>query len=217
MVVLPVALAGAATGCYQGFDPLDPEVLAEVARARGDAQGFEHSGIYVGNFEALECGCAELEARVNVSLCTLIESANMIGLGMGLDVELVQADGSVRIEALSLAGFFEEQAPLLPLLYGPLHADGRIAVAGVLQADALVVKGQVLARIDGTLDGPPGAWVLDVEYQQRYVLDLLAGGAELGAEFGGDAEEVIGTTDCRERVGMHLQWFSPPLQPVPEI
>jgi hypothetical protein len=213
MVVLPAVLAGA-PGCYQGFDPLDPEVLAEVARSRGDAQGFEHSGVYVGTFEALECGCGDIDERFDVSLCNLIDSATAFGFEDGLDMELIQADGSVRIEALALSGFFEQQAALLPLLYGSLQADGRISSAGVLQADAIAVQGQVLARIDGTLDGQAGAWALTVEYQQRYLLDLLGGGG--GEEFVNDEEaSVLASTDCRERVGLDLRWVSPPLAPVP--
>jgi hypothetical protein len=211
MIVLPAVLA-VAPGCYQGSDPLDPEVLAEVARSRGDAQGFEHSGVYVGTFEALECGCGGIDARFDVSLCALIDDAAALGFDDGLDMELIQADGSVRIEALALAGFFEQQAALLPLLYGPLQADGRISSAGVLQADAIAVQGQVLARLDGTLDGQAGAWALTVEYQQRYVLDLLGGGDEFIDD---DVETVLATTDCRERVGLDLRWVSPPLEPVP--
>jgi hypothetical protein len=165
----------------------------------------------MGTFEALECGCADVGGRFDVSLCTLIEDAAALGFEDGLDVELIQADGSVRVEALALSSLFEEQAALVPLLYGSLHTDGRISSAGVLQADVLAAQGQVLARLDGTLEGEPGAWTLVAEYQQRYVLDLL-GGDEFVSE---EVDRVLQSTDCRERLSLDLRWVAPPLEPVP--
>ena len=194
-------------GCYEGFDPLDPEVLAEVMRSRGDAKGGDHSGIYLGRFEALECGCSEVDAEYDLTMCTLIEQAEAIGLSALLDVQLVQADGTVRIQALSLGSQLESSALLLPVLYGPIHADGRLSAGGVLQADTVFIQGQVLGRFDGTLDGPPGAATLELEYQQRYVLDLFGSDDVIGF-YGEDV--LLQSFDCRERIGLTLGWFASP-------
>lgn len=208
MVAIVLGLGPA--GCYEGFDPLDAEVLAEVARGRGDAEGFERSGIYGGTFEALECGCDSLDQSIDVSLCNLLDLAASVGFEDGLGMEVVQADGSARVEALALTGLLglDDDSLFLPLLYGSLQADGSLSAAGVLQADAIIARGQVLARVDGTLDGEPGAWRLQLEYQQRYVLDLLGGGVEFAVP------SVVQSTDCRERIAVDLIWVAPPLQPL---
>ena len=197
-------------GCHEDLDPLDPEVLAEVARSRGDAQGFARSGVYVGTFELHECGCGNVDSRFDVSLCTTIERIEELGLPPVLELELVQADGTVRIEALGLGNFFEEQTPLLPAFYGPLHADGRLAAAGVLQADALAVEGQVLGRIDGTSELVAGEWALVAEYQQRYAVDFITAPDVLDIGVEGDSLSV----DCRERIGLDLRWVSAPIGPL---
>lgn len=204
------AAALALPGCYEGFDPLDPEVLAEVARSRGDAVGFERSGVYVGTFEVHECGCGEVDSRFDVSLCTTFERIEELGLPPVLELELVQADGTVRIEALGLGDFFEEQALLLPVFYGPVHADGRLAAAGVLQADAIAVQGQVLGRIDGTSEQVAGEWALVAEYQQRYAVDFITAPDVLDIGIEGESLSV----DCRERIGLDLRWTSPPIGPL---
>ncbi len=214
--VLVALVAGVgAPGCYEGFDPLDPEVIAEVARGRGDAQGFEHSGIYGGTFEALECGCDSLDDRFNVSLCPLIDMLTDLGFEDALALELIQADGSVRAQALPGSDFLElgDNSLSLPLLYGSLQAEGRISAAGVIAVDVLVAEGQVLARIDGTLEGETQAWRLQVEYQQRYVLDVIASD-ELGAEFTKESDPTVVSADCRERIALDLIWLAPPLGPL---
>ncbi len=185
-----------APACYDGFDPLDPDVLAEIARQRGDAQGLAGTGLYVGPFEPLECGCGNLIAGVQVSLCDAIDLLS--GFTNRLELELIQADGTVRAQPLPMG--LEGGAPMLvPTLYGPLDSEGNISAAGVLQADNIVVRGQVYGRLDGTLvDG-----VLEVEYQQRTVADTL----------GGTDQIPIDSVDCRERIGMTVSWNGPPRDP----
>jgi hypothetical protein len=199
------------TGCYDGFDPLDPEVLAEVARTRGDAVGFERSGIYVGTFDVLECGCSGLDAQINVTLCTLIELQEQVGGTALADIEIVQADGTVRITALQFDGGFDASGPLLPVFYGPLQADGRVSAAGVLQADAIAVQGQVLGRVDGVVEREDDTWVFVAELQQRYAVDLLSGQdfLDIGLE-GGEIQSV----DCRERIALDVRWQTPPYVPI---
>jgi hypothetical protein len=198
----------AATGCPEDPDPLDPEVLTELARSRGDAQGIEHTGVYQGTFEVLECGCSELDVPFNPSLCASIEAAEAIGLPRVAELELVQADGTVRLRALGLGDFFEEQASLLPVFYGPLQADGRFSAAGVLEADALAVQGRVLGRIDGVIEPSDEVWSLVGEYQQRYAVDLFASPDVL--DVGIDDSTSVQSVDCRERIAVDLRWVSPP-------
>jgi hypothetical protein len=207
------AVALAAGGCYDGFDPLDPEVLAEVARTRGDALGFERSGIYGGEIEVLDCGCyGALDASgFDVSLCIALENLEMLGVPPMLDLEIVQADGTLRVRALRFGGFFDSQVQLVPVFYGPLHADGRMSAAGVLQADAITAQGQVLGRLDGTVELVDGEWAFVGEYRQRYALDLIGMSAVL--DFGVDDPEVT-SIDCRERIALDLRWAAPPFEPL---
>lgn len=206
-------LAAALPGCGEDYDPLDPAVLAAVARSRGDARGQALGGFYVGRFEALECGCADVFTDIDVeaarlaSLCTLIEEAEGLGLDDRLDVELVQADGTARAHGLRLGGLFQEDATLLPVLYGALEADGTISVAGVLTLDVVFAQGQVLGRFDGTLHQPDGAPLptLEVEYQQRYVADLAVEAEDLPE----GSEGILEAVDCRERIGLSLTWEAP--------
>jgi hypothetical protein len=204
-----LTLGLAAGGCYQGFDPFDPEVLEAVMRGRGDAEGLDRSGIYGGGeMTVLECGCRDTGAAVDVSLCTRLELAEAVGLPLPFDVELVQADGAVRIQALGGdGGSLGQEVPLVPTYYGSLWADGRLRAAAMLEADALVAQGQVLGRIDGTLLPTPDGWQLEVQYQQRYVLDLVVGNEALDFGFLGGVESVA--VDCRERLALDLRWLGP--------
>lgn len=204
----------ATPGCYDGFDPLDPAVLAAVARGRGDAEGFERSGVYAGAFEVLDCGCSDIDSVLDVSLCSSLELAESVGVTPDLELELLQAGGTVRARALGLGGFFEEELSLLPAQYGSLQADGRLATAGVLQADALAVTGQVLGRIDGTVERDGDGWRLVGDYRQRYVVDLVATPETL--DFGFDAEGEVLAVDCREHIALDLRWVGPPAPPVDE-
>jgi hypothetical protein len=207
-------VALAMPGCYDGFDPLDPAVLAAVARGRGDAQGFEHSGVYTGAYEVLDCGCSNIESVLDVSLCTSLELAASVGVTPDLALELVQADGTARMRALGLGGFFTAELALLPALYGSLQADGRLATAGVLEADAVVVSGQVLGRIDGTIEREDDGWRLVGDYRQRYVVDLIASPDAL--DIGLDAEGAPQAVDCREHIALDLRWIGPPAPPINE-
>ena len=188
-------------GCYDGADPLDPQLLAEIARSRGDAEGISLSGFYRGEFEKIDCGCEDIPRAQQASLCTLIDNAGLFGMGGLFAVEVVQADGTLRIRPEVqdlLSGEF-----LAPTLYGPVSAEGDVVVAGVLRADALLVQGQVLGRADGTLTGPPGASVLEVDYQQRSTLDVITSDGGPDREISNGVE----TIDCRERIAMDLTWF----------
>ncbi|MCA9711017.1 MAG: hypothetical protein KDK70_34565 [Myxococcales bacterium] len=86
------------SGCYEGADPLDPAVLAEIARSRGDAQGLARSGLYVGDLEPMECGCDEYEAAQELSLCYLADLVGMFGQSNYFPLMLNQADGTVQIQ-----------------------------------------------------------------------------------------------------------------------
>lgn len=210
----PAALAMmlGASGCYDGFDPLDPEVLVEIARSHGDAEGTDRSGIYFGTVEVIECGCLDVGAAADVSLCVRLEQVQALGVVTSTEIELVQADGTARLRAEGLGQAVEGADALVPVFYGPLDADGRISVAGIVQADALAVRGQVLGRIDGTLEPEGTSWRLDADYQLRYLVDLVAQPDVLDLDVEGQALSV----DCRERLHLDLAWNRPlpvPLDP----
>lgn len=202
-------LALAAGGCYQGYDPFDREVLEAIMRDRGDAEGVDRSGVYGGEFEVLECGCSEVDEGFNVSLCSSIDRAETFGLPLVIELELVQAEGSVRMRALGLeGGFFGDQAPLLPTYYGSLWADGRLTAASMLVADALLVQGEVLGRLDGTLVAEDDGWRLEAGFEQRYAVDLYTDSSALDV-VGLEPGEPL-AVDCRERLALDLRWLGPP-------
>ncbi len=188
-------------GCYDGTDPLDPDLLAEIARTRGDADGIALSGLYRGEFEKIDCGCEDVPSAQQLSLCTIIDNAGLFGMGGLFEVEVVQADGTLRIHPETAQGAVTTEI-LLPTLYGPLNGEGDVVVAGILRADALLLEGRVLGRADGTLTGAPGESVLELDYQQRNTLDVIQ--SEDGS--GRDVAPRIETVDCRERISMDLTW-----------
>lgn len=191
-------------GCYQGYDPLDPEVLAEIIRSRGDAAGIELSGLYRGTFEVLTCGCAEEDTTYDVTLCTGLTELEDAGLGATFDVVVIQADGSVRLSEQNVQLLDGLGQPLLPTFYGSIDADGALSAAGVLQTDALLVEGQVLGRVDGTLDEDG----LRVELQQRYRLQT-----DVTSLIDGEIE--LADVDCREWLELDLLRLGPPPLPLP--
>jgi hypothetical protein len=201
-------LALAPAGCYEGFDPFDPEVLEAVMRSRGDAEGFERSGVYGGMIEVIDCTCSEVDESFDVSLCSALDRAETLGLPLVVAIELVQADGAVRLQAQGLDEGYLERAPLLPTYYGALWAEGRLQAATVLAADALLVQGQVLGRVDGTLVPTDDGWRLEAEYQQRYAVDLYVEPSSFDVvDFEGGQSLAV---DCRERIALDLRWLGPP-------
>ncbi len=197
------------TGCYDGYDPLDPDLLAQIARSRGDAEGFERSGYYSGTYETIECGCEEYTSARALSLCFQVEQADQFGLQSAFPIQIVQADGTVRLlPAVEGDGF--SNGPLLPTFYGPLSADGTLQAAGILEADELVFVGRVLARIDGTFEGSGTEGTLRGEYQQRYILDFIGLDVDL-IDVGQPATP--DSVDCREVIEFDLS-FAAVLPPV---
>lgn len=202
-------LLGLASGCYEGFDPLDPAVLTEVMRTRGNAVGDGHTGIYLGTVETLECGCPPVDPRAGLeydaTLCGVIEYAEDFGLEDAIAIELVQGDGSVRIRAVG-AESPDDVTVLLPTLYGPLYTDGRVFAGGILEVDALLVQGAARARVDGTLVGDPEAGRLELEYRQINQVELLGNALDGAVDGFGVEDEVLQTLDCRERIRLSMAW-----------
>lgn len=192
-------------GCYQGYDPLDPEVLAEIIRSRGDAAGIERSGLYRGSFDVVSCGCEDEDIIFDITLCTNLNDLDDAGIDAPMDVTVIQADGSVRISEQNVQLLDALGDPLLPTFYGALDEDGSLSAAGVLQTDALLVEGQVLGRIDGSFDDD-GELVL--ELQQRYRLST-----EITSDAEGDQQ--WRDIDCREWIELDMQRIGSPLLPLP--
>ena len=203
-IVLALALASLG-GCYQGYDPLDPELLAEIIRSRGDAAGLERSGQYRGTFEVLSCGCEVEDTTFDVTLCTGLTDLEEAGLSASFDLTVIQADGSVRLSEQNVQLLDGLGEPLLPTFYGSLDADGTVSAAGVLQTDALLVEGQVLGRVDGAFDDDGG---LTLELQQRYRLRT-----DVTTPIDGEIE--LRDVDCREWLELDLMWIALPPLPLP--
>lgn len=207
---LVLAVATGPVGCYEGFDPMDPQVLAEVARSRGDAEGIALSGVYAGNAETLECGCEQLESTGVLSLCMLV--AQLPG-ETAPPLTVVQADGTVQILLRpAVLDDDDDDDVFIPTLYGPLDTDGRLSAAGTIQADGLVAQGQVLARLDGTLAPDDTVTALEVEYQQRTLVQVFETADGLKVIGTGDLE--VQDIDCRERIGLDLVWIGDLPEPV---
>ncbi|MEM9460106.1 MAG: hypothetical protein AAGF11_38375 [Myxococcota bacterium] len=215
-LALALPLGVTPVGCYDGFDPLDPERLAEIARSRGDAQGIAWSGQYVGEVEPLECGCQQVDDANVLSLCGVVDQFGELGLTAMFPLTVIQADGTVQVLLLPPDQDIEDVPILNPPLYGPLDADGRVSAGGSLLGDGLLVRGQVLARIDGTVTDAEGTPTLDAELQQRYVVQLAQSVDSLDI---GDDQAQFRDIDCRERVALDLRWFAelPELSELPEL
>lgn len=203
---LALALGTAPIACYDGFDPLDPERLAEIARSRGDALGIEWSGQYFGDAEPLECGCEQVDDADVLSLCGVVDQFGELGLPAAFPLTVVQADGTLQVFLLPPQQDVDGVSILNPTLYGPVHADGRVSAAGSLLGDGLLIRGQVLARIDGTVTADAeGTRTLEAQIQQRYVVQLAQSVDSL--DIGNDQAQ-FRDIDCRERVALDLRWFT---------
>lgn len=201
-----LAALAAVPGCYEGYDRLDPDRLAEIIRSRGDAEGIARSGLYRGSFSVLSCGCDELATTFDVTLCSVVAELESFGLDDRFEVVVIQADGTVRITAQNVQLVSGLGEPLTPAFYGSLDADGTVEAAGILQSDALLVEGQVLGRVDGTLDEQG----LRAELNQRYSLTTEV------TPPNGDASSEAANVDCREWIELDLVLDGPVPPPAQE-
>ena len=178
--LLAVALLSVAlTGC-DDEDPLDPDLLAALARGRGDAMGNGFTGLYVGEFGFDDCTCSTLEGpNLDAIVAALPDNpqdqcrvaflqgdALTGGIPGELAASVVQADGFLAVEWDTDGQTFQ--------LTGPIQADGTITVASAFLTGA-VSLGEVraTARLDGILRQSEGGPILEGVLRQGLSIDAF--------------------------------------------
>lgn len=111
-------------------DDLDPEVVADVARAGGDAEGDAWSGEYDLQSEPGACDCP---TRMGFDLCALFDVFGATG-------RVTHAEGYLTLVSLSSASFG---------LSGAVDRDGSFELAAIYGLDSLLSSGSVYARMPG--------------------------------------------------------------------
>ena len=129
------------SGCQETPGELDPEVVHDLSRRPGDAEGLDLTGAYAGQITLLECGCPELDGLEGLSICHGMGGLKPEAGDSGfLMFEVVQTDGilMMRVEDLSLTG--------------PVDDDGAFAVGGVFDMTTIATTGKIVTRVDGNFD-----------------------------------------------------------------
>lgn len=130
------ALLTLCVGCASNSEPADPldrELIAELATAQGSASGDARSGAFSISFTTDSCDCPSLELDGQaVDLCMLASFGE-------LPVELVEGSG--------VLGISNEAAALL--LTGAIEADGSFVVTGTQDISMLASPLEALRRMDG--------------------------------------------------------------------
>lgn len=134
-------LALALTSCQETPGELDPQVVHDLSRQPGDGLDLDLTGTYSGQITIVECGCPELDALTDRTLCNGIGGiVPEVGQTGFVSFEVVQTDGilMLRLETLSLTG--------------PIYEDGEFSVGGLFDMTTAVSTGNIVSRIDGTFD-----------------------------------------------------------------
>lgn len=132
----PVWILAFGAGCSPGSEPLDPldrELIAELATAQGSASGDARSGAFTIAFTTDSCDCPSVEFDAQtIDLCTLVSLGE-------LPAELVEGSGFLGISNEGLA----------LLLTGAIESDGSFIVAGTQDISTLASPLEALRRMDG--------------------------------------------------------------------
>ena len=156
---------------------MDPEVVAELARTPGDAEGYGYTGTIDGVLEEVDCPCLSDAAIEALSLCTvtgLTTSGRISG-----QIDAVQTDGYIVV---GLDRF---------VITGGLWDNGTISAGSVSNLTSVVSKGYVITRADGELvENADGRPELELDIQHRIT-------GELFLSLDPDVPESI---DCTERL-----------------
>ena len=138
LVALVASLVAASVGCGADpdpVDPLDPELLRELARAQGTASGSARSGTFVLELATDSCDCPSVEFEGQaVDICTFAALS-------GAAVELLEGSG-----VLAIADGTES---MFMMLRGAIEADGSFIVAETRNLTTLVGPLDALRRMDG--------------------------------------------------------------------
>jgi hypothetical protein len=144
MIYLAILAVGAACESGSGpIDPLDRELIQELAIAQGAAGGNARSGFYSIQLEPDECDCPSIELDdQTIDPCV---AANF-------NAELSEANGVLALSAVSVLG----------LMTGAIEADGSFVIAGIHDLSTAAGTLEALRRMDGqfaTDDDAAEGWV----------------------------------------------------------
>lgn len=134
--VLVLAVGAACSSDPELTDPLERDLIAELATAQGSASGSARSGAFTLAFtiDACDCPTVDIEGQT-IDLCGLASFAE-------LPVEVVEGSG--------ILGVSNDDEALL--LTGAIEADGSFIIAGTQDVSTLASPLEVLRRVDGQFD-----------------------------------------------------------------
>lgn len=114
-------------------DPLDPELLEDIAGEQGSASGSEYSGDWRFDFTRSDCDCPNLEnGAETIDLCELGELTGPV------DLPLAQGGGYLIVDLEGAA-----------MLSGPIDDDDSFTVAGSHDLGNLLGELAIHTRLDG--------------------------------------------------------------------
>lgn len=159
----------------QPRDPLDPDLLVELAEAGGDGRGEALTGRYLTGAQVVDCDCPQ---RMGVDLCG---SGTAQLLGLDGPAEVVQTGGWLT---------FSPEAALLPwALSGAVERDRSFVLAGVSALAVGLFTIRLHARVDGEFDDQRR---LDGELAHRLLGELPDGPVDCRATYVLHGEPVPG-------------------------
>ncbi len=132
---LPFACALAcACGEAPEVDPLDRELIRELALERGTGSGDAHSGTWEFEFEVDACDCPSVDVQGQTyDLCELVPFVST-------EVQVTHSGGRLAVAIGEVTAT------------GPIESDGSFVVASLHDASTVLGPLESLARIDGRFD-----------------------------------------------------------------
>ncbi|MFO7561166.1 MAG: hypothetical protein R6X02_00880 [Enhygromyxa sp.] len=126
----------AGCGASEGpIDPLDPELIRELARAQGSPSASARSGVFKLDPATESCDCPSLELEgQQVDICALVAIP-------GIQVQLLESQG-----VLALADGAESKSLMLT---GAIEADGSFIIAEARNFTMFAGPLEALRRMDG--------------------------------------------------------------------
>ena len=175
--------------CQEAHGPLDVETINELTMERGDADGFDRSGLYrIDHVDAIECPCDDMvmgdlmnnDGFTGFSICLTVNQFP----GTSTDARVVATNGVLTVE-ISIADGGE--------LIGPINEGGDFSVGVVTTLSTAGAEGRLITRIDGDFDGSGESTTVEATLQNRIVGDNELTGTKV------DCTEII------ELAGTHAQ------------